>query len=190
VILSGGGFWRGDKDPLLDWGPCQAWQQTIRDDLRHLTLGLHQRTVKRRIVLCGERSCTHLCSHSGRATQWWWCLEWEGELSEGNNLGMLDIVSVICKRAAVMWLLSTVTVVTSVLRHCWLGGKKGIQPVKKLSDGVLVWLSVWSEVHTCIWPIRCHCHSLTLASVKSRLVLPFWYQLTWVVLEVCVCVLL
>jgi len=33
----------------------------------------------------------------------------------------------------------------------------------------------------------------TLASVKSRLVLPFWYWLTWVVLEkgllnVCVCV--
>jgi len=29
----------------------------------------------------------------------------------------------------------------------------------------------------------CHCHSLSLASVKSRLVLPFWYQLTWVVQE-------
>jgi len=24
--------------------------------------------------------------------------------------------------------------------------------VKKLSGGVLAWLSVWSEVHTCIWP--------------------------------------
>ena len=24
--------------------------------------------------------------------------------------------------------------------------------VKKLSGGVLVWLSVWSEVQTCIWP--------------------------------------
>jgi len=37
---------------------------------------------------------------------------------------------------------------------------------------------------------------LSLASVKSRLVLPVWYRLTWVVLEkgplngcVCVCVL-
>jgi len=28
----------------------------------------------------------------------------------------------------------------SVFRHCWLGGKKGIRPVKKLSDGVLEWL--------------------------------------------------
>ena len=57
-----------------------------------------------------------------------------------------------------------------------------------------MWLSVWSEVQTYIWPSWCHCHSLSLASVKSRLVLPFWYRLTWVVSEtravkcVCVCV--
>ena len=61
-------------------------------------------------------------------------------------------------------------------------GRKGIQPVKILSGGVLEW-SVWSEVQTCIWPSCCHCHSLSLASVKSRLVLPFWYRLTWVVPE-------
>ena len=35
--------------------------------------------------------------------------------------------------------------------------------------------------------------TLSLASVKSRLVLPFWYRLTWIVpekglLNVCVCV--
>jgi len=80
----------------------------------------------------------------------------------------------------------------SVLWHCWLGGRKGIWLVKKLSGGVLAWLSVWSEVQTCIWPSWCHCHSLSLASVKSRLVLPFWYQLTWVVpdkvLLMCMCV--
>ena len=61
---------------------------------------------------------------------------------------------------------------------------------------------VWSEAQTCIyihtnlysaknrenesealnlWPSWCHCHSLSLASVKSRLVLPFWYRLTRVV---------
>ena len=38
----------------------------------------------------------------------------------------------------------------------------------------------------------CHCHSLSFASVKSRLVVPFWYWLTWVVLDKgpligCVC---
>jgi len=70
-----------------------------------------------------------------------------------------------------------------VLWHCWLGGKKGIRPVKKLSGGVLAWLSLWGEVQTCIWPSWCHCHSLSLASLKSRLVLPFCYRLTWVVPE-------
>ena len=54
---------------------------------------------------------------------------------------------------------------------------------KKLSGGVLTWLSVWSEVQTCIRPSWCQCHSLSLASVKSRLVLLFWYRLTWVVPE-------
>ena len=48
---------------------------------------------------------------------------------------------------------------------------------------MLVWLSVWSKVQTCIWPSWCHCHSLSFASVKSRFVLPFWYRLTWVVLD-------
>ena len=61
--------------------------------------------------------------------------------------------------------------------------QEGHPACKKLSGGVLVWLSVWSEVQTCIWPSWCHCHSLSLASVKSRLVLPFWYRLTRVVLE-------
>ena len=56
------------------------------------------------------------------------------------------------------------------------------------------WLSVWSKVQTCIWPSWCHCHSLSLASVKSRLVLSFWYQLTRAVLDKrplngCVCVI-
>ena len=81
----------------------------------------------------------------------------------------------------------------SVLWRCWLGGRKGIRPVKKLSGEVLAWLSVWSEVQTCIWSSWCHCHSLSLASIKSRLVLAFWYRLTRVVpdkgpLNGCVCV--
>ena len=83
---------------------------------------------------------------------------------------------------------------TSVLWHCWLGGKNGIRPVKKLwVVGMLAWLSVWSEMQTCIRPSWCHCHSLSLVSVKSRLVLPFCYRLTRVVpgkgpLNGCVCV--
>jgi len=111
----------------------------------------------------------------------------------------------------------------SVLWYCWLGDRNGIwffkrclcfycrkfyafsaltllvgrqeghPACKNLSGWVLAWLSLWSEVQTCIWPSFCHCHSVSLASVKSRLVLPFWYWLTRVVpdngpLDGCVCV--
>ena len=92
-----------------------------------------------------------------------------------------------------IWILLS-SILPSVLWRCWLGGRKGIRPVKKLSGGVLAWLSVWSEVQNCIWPSWCHCHSLSLASVKSRRVLLFWYRLTRVVPEkgplngMCMCV--
>ena len=62
-----------------------------------------------------------------------------------------------------------------MLLHCWL---------KILIADMLVWLSVWSEVQiVCIGPSWCHCHWLSVASVKSRLVLPFWCRLTQVILE-------
>ena len=76
-----------------------------------------------------------------------------------------------------------VYIVPSVLWRCWLGGRKGIRPVKNRLVGVLAWLSAWSKVQISIGPSWCHCHSLSLAPLKSRLVLPFWYQLTQVVLE-------
>ena len=82
----------------------------------------------------------------------------------------------------------------SVLMTLLVGRQEGHPACKNsLSGGVLAWLSAWSEVPTCIRPSWCHCHSLSLASVKSRLVLPFSYRLTWVVpekglLNVCVCV--
>ena len=33
-----------------------------------------------------------------------------------------------------------------------VGRQEGHPACKNLSDGVLAWLSVWSEVQTCIWP--------------------------------------
>jgi len=74
-----------------------------------------------------------------------------------------------------------------------VGRQEGHLACKKTEWWVLAWLSVWSELQTCIWPSGFHCHSLSLASVKSRLVLSFWYRLTRVVpdkapLNGCVCV--
>ena len=54
----------------------------------------------------------------------------------------------------------------------WAAGRaSGLQKTECWSAGML---SACSEVQTCIYPSWCHCHSLSLASVKSRLVLPFW----------------
>ena len=77
----------------------------------------------------------------------------------------------------------------SVLWRYWLGGRKGIRPVKNWVVGCS------SEVQTCIRPSWCHCQSLYLASIKSRLILPFWYRLTRVVpdkgpFQRCVCFLI
>ena len=80
----------------------------------------------------------------------------------------------------------------SLLWRCWLGGRKGIQPVKNWVVGC------W---HGSLSGARCRLAYVPadatathfLASVKSRLVLPFLYRLTWVVSEKwplngCVCV--
>ena len=38
-----------------------------------------------------------------------------------------------------------------------VGRQEGHPACKKLSGAVLAWLSVWSEVQTCIWPTATHC---------------------------------
>jgi len=51
-----------------------------------------------------------------------------------------------------------------VLWRCWLGGRKGIWPVKK-TWVVGCWRGcLWSTVQTCIWPSWCHCQSLSCFS--------------------------
>ena len=57
----------------------------------------------------------------------------------------------------------------SVLWCCWLGGTKGIWPVKNWIVGF--WHGSMSG-QICIWPSWCHCHSLSLAPVN-----PDWFYL-------------
>jgi len=68
-----------------------------------------------------------------------------------------------------------------------MGGRKGIRPVIKCA-GMVICLERHADLY------MAQLIPLSLASVKSRLVLPFWYQLTWVVPEKgpvngCVCVI-
>ena len=55
------------------------------------------------------------------------------------GLGLTATIKWICY----VMLQRVTCIVPSVLWRCWLGGRKGIRPVKKLSGGVLAWLSVW-----------------------------------------------
>jgi len=61
--------------------------------------------------------------------------------------------------------------VPSVLWLCWLGGRKVVGPVKKTEwwgAGIVICLKWGADL-----PSWCHCYSLSLASVKSRLVFTF-----------------
>ena len=48
------------------------------------------------------------------------------------------------KRAVIISAFSALTLL--------VGRQEGHAACKKLSGGVLAWLSVWSEMQTCIWP--------------------------------------
>ena len=80
----------------------------------------------------------------------------------------------------------------SVLRHCWLGGRKSIRPEKTewWGVGMVICLEQGADLHMAQLmplPLTISCFS------KIQMVLPFWYQLTQIVLDKvplngCVCV--
>jgi len=60
-------------------------------------------------------------------------------------------------------------IVPSMLWHYSMGIRKSIQPVKRLSDEVLAWLYVWSELHMiCMWSSWCHCHPNISCFIKIQ----------------------
>ena len=74
----------------------------------------------------------------------------------------------------------------SVLRHCWLSIRKSIWPVKIewCGVGVFVWCEQGADCLDMVQLMLPHPQTpSSLASIKSRLVLAFWYRLTQAVLE-------
>ena len=75
-----------------------------------------------------------------------------------------------------------------------VGWQEGHPTFKRLSGGVLARLSVWSEVHTCIRPSWCHCHSLSLCFSKIQICFTFLVPahpgspVQRAIEQVCVCV--
>jgi len=83
-------------------------------------------------------------------------------------------------------LVYSVVCLPSVLWHCWLGVRKGIRPVKNewWGVGVVICLERGADCLHMVQLIPLHPKTpSSLALFRSRLVLPFWYQLTQVVLQ-------
>jgi len=82
------------------------------------------------------------------------------------------------------WIINTLNVViTDFSALTQLVGHQEKHPaLKKLSDVVLAWLSVWSEVQMiCIWFSWCHCHLIISCFSKIQNGLPFGCRFTQVV---------
>ena len=109
---------------------------------------------------------------------WCYCYCWVVLFTVSSVSGVMNLPEISC-----YYLVSTFSALTLLV-----GWQEGHLACKKQwwGAGVVVYLK-----QACIWPTWCHCHSLSLASVKARLVLRFCYLLTWVVPEkrVCVCIL-
>ena len=126
---------------------------------------------------------------------WWtkkscsWCHHW---LDIYFNSLALFWNPVICHGGPCAFLLTLNSFNPSVLWHCWLGGRKGIRPIKNWAVGC--WhgycLERGADLHMAQLmplPLTVSCFS------KIQIGLPFWYWLTSVVpdkgpLNGCVCV--
>jgi len=86
---------------------------------------------------------TRYCTNSALVTSCHWNSDWKVSFSQMQTVRFLHhflcgyffslLVSVCQQCLQCFW-------------HCWLGIRKSIRTVKKLSDGVLAWLFVWNEM--------------------------------------------
>jgi len=88
------------------------------------------------------------------------------------------------KSAVICYYFTPSVVLPSVLWHCWLGVRKSMQPVKTVWWGAGVFICLEqgaNDLHMVqLMPLPPH---RIFASLKPRLVKPFWCRLTKVVLE-------
>jgi len=74
------------------------------------------------------------------------------------------------------WFIHLLNLLPSVLWHCWLGVRKSVRPLNKLSDEMLAWVSVWSEVqriYRYFWLSWCHYHLIISCFIKIQIGLTF-----------------
>ena len=105
--------------------------KNIHDDLSLLDLGIYEATD-----VAQNRPLWRLISLDSTAHSLWCMLLFDDafgiEIAVGFNVGLPRFA------------FSALTLL--------VGCQEGHPACKKLSGGVLAWLSVWSDVQTCIWP--------------------------------------
>jgi len=142
-------------------------------------------------------SVTPTCHSSNSRSCRNWCLALLTTLVRGRwtrDLCAVLVLSAPSNHIIAVFLLNRYTL-PSVLWHCWLGARKGIQAVQNWV--VRCWHRYLSRARCrfAYGPTDATATHLSLASVKSRLVLSFWYWCTRVIpdkgpLNRCCCLLL
>ena len=161
---------------------CRGYSTTVCDVM------LHSITAVVVVVICccfRYRPSSWTCC-SQRIWYWSWSASW-GDLL--NSLALLAaLLNVMLYQGASYSSCSFLSADNSPqCLQCvdtvgWVAGRASI--LKKLSDEVLVWLSVCSEVQMIyIWSSWCYCHPIISCCSKIQNSLPFWCWPTQVVLE-------
>ena len=120
-------------------------------------------------VACGDVACSSPLSWPLVCVYLWWLNIWL-------DSGLICIV--------LIWLFLFSLCLPSVLWHCWLGIRKCIRLVKIEWWGVGVIVCLNRDVDCLRMVLLMPLPSpSSLASFKSRVVLPFWYRLTQVTME-------
>jgi len=116
--------------------------------------------------------CHLVCMHGAKRLCIWQRHPWKEAVPGWQNLSAADILKIIHKMAAAMWPTDTSNLATYddetslafhkvaygcwVISHSWASGRAS--GLKKLTNEVLTWLSVWSKVQVvCMWSSWCHC---------------------------------
>jgi len=86
-------------------------------------------------------------------------IHWERQVCCIYVLDSRYCIKLICLFLYIMFLLKCFSAFTLLV-----GWQEQHLACKKLSGGLVAWLSVWSEVQTCVCPSWCHCHSLSCFS--------------------------
>ena len=132
-------------------------------------------------------SCSNWNSQDSKALSHWQSAIKVSLISLYTCLYLLIALLWFCLQITIYYAFSALTLLVG-----WQEGHPACKKIEWWGAGVVICLERGADLHMPSW---CHCHSLSLAPLKSRLVLSFWYRLTRVVWEkgplngcVCVCV--